>query len=47
MWHEKPGHEPLELDDDAARKEDSHRLFVLLSLIAVVAIFAYMTGIGY
>jgi hypothetical protein len=46
MWHEKPGHRQLELDDDDARKEDAHRLLVLLGLVLVVAIFAYVAGIG-
>jgi hypothetical protein len=45
MWHEKPRHEPLDLDDEA-RKQDARLLIVLLGLAVFVAAVAYITGIS-
>jgi hypothetical protein len=48
MWHERPEHEPLEKEkDEETRKQDGKRLGVLIGLVIVVAVFVYVTGIGY
>jgi hypothetical protein len=42
--HERPKHEPPELEDET-RKQYARRLGVLIAVIIVVAVSAYMTGL--